>query len=244
MSMTTDKPPAPDWGDQDGSYWHSKRTVAAGLVLVLLALAVVWTLTTGDDDKQTAKAAPAAYESACGLTGGTTAEPTTAPDVQWHNRDGEWFPVSAEHGPGQRSATAPWTCYAHTQTGAVLAAWGIPAGVAVASNFDAAVREQTMPGVGQLALLKQGPGTLAAAARPTPIGFKVHGSDEQGTTVTFYVRQRGAVARCASTVQWSGGATGDWALLLASDGAALSNCERLSEDALRAADFVAWGPNS
>lgn len=240
MSMTTNKPPT-DGLDDHGFDWHSRRTLAAGLVLVLVAVAAVWALTSGGDKSTSAEPA-GAYESACGLIGGSTATPTTAPDVQWQNLDGNWLPISAAQGPGRRSTTGPWSCYARTPTGAVLAAWGIPAGW-TASNFAVAVRQQTVAGAGQAALLKQGPGTTPANQRPTPTGFKINAYDGQTATVTFFMRQRGSNVSCASTVEWSGGPTGDWALRPTADGSDMASCQLLPDD-LRGIDFIAWGPTS
>jgi hypothetical protein len=235
--MTTDKPPAD--GLDNGFARHSRRALAAGAVLVLAAVGAVWALTTGGNDKP---AATAAYDSACGLTGGSTATPATGPEVQWQNVDGNWLPVSATQGPGRRSAGEPWSCYAHTPTGAVLAAWGIPAGWTTA-NFAAGVRQQTVPGAGQAALLKQGPGTTPANQRPTPIGFKLNAYDGQTATITFFMRQRGKNVSCASTVEWAAGPPSDWRLRPASDGSDMSSCQLLPDD-LRGIDLIAWGPST
>lgn len=239
MSMTTDKPPAD--GLDDGFARHSRRALAAGAVLVLAAAGAVWALTTGGSDKPTAEAA--AYESACGLTGGSTATPTTGPEVQWQNVGGSWLPVSTTQGPGSRSATGPWTCFAHTPTGAVLAAWAIPARMTSAQDFAAVVKQQTLPGAGQTARLKKGPGSGTSGELPTPIGFTVNGYDDRTATVTVYTRQLGVNLRCPSVVEWVGGAKGDWLLRLTPDGGVWPSCERLPDN-LTGIDFVAWGPNT
>lgn len=225
--------------DDATSYWRAPRTIAAAVVLGCVAATVAWMTATGG---QNHTAAPAAYGSACGLAGGSTASPTESPAVQWQNIDGNWLPVSTTQGPGRRSATGPWTCYAHTPTGAVLAAWGIPAGW-TPTNFSTAVRQQSVPGAGQAALLKQGPGDTPANQRPTPTGFRINAYDGQSATVTFYMRQRGTNVSCASTVQWVGADKGDWALRPAADGSDVSACQILPAD-LRGLDFVTWGPNA
>lgn len=245
MSMTTDKPTAGGEHGDDGSYWHSKRTMTAGLVLVLVAVAAVWALTTGGDDKPTTETATtaAAYESACGLTGGNTATPTTGPEVQWQNLDGNWLPVSTTQGPGQRNASGPWTCYAHTPTGAVLAAVGIPARMSEARNFLSVVKQQTLPGPAQKALIRAGTGDVPVAERAVPLGYRINSYDGDAATITVYVRQRGANIGCAAGVQWIGGEKGDWVLRLGSDGSVWLGCQQLTGD-LDAVDFVSWGPQS
>lgn len=239
--MTIGKPRPHENLEEGTSYWRSPRTVAAALVLACAAAGVAWAIGASDDTENTA--APAAYDSACGLTGGSTAEPTEAPAVQWQNVDGSWLPVSTAHGPGQRPATSPWSCYSRTPTGAVLAAWAIPASLAVTSEFESAVREYTAPGAGQIALLRKGPGDTPRNQLPVPLGFQVNAYDGTSATVTLYMRQRGANGRCAASVQWTGGEKGDWQLQLNSDGVPWSGCEGLPTE-LHGLDFIKWGPNS
>jgi len=66
------------------------------------------------------------YDSACGLTGGTTTVPAdTPPGVDWQNEGGFYFPVSKTAGPGKRTTNGPWSCFGRAPTGAVLAAYTI-----------------------------------------------------------------------------------------------------------------------
>jgi hypothetical protein len=163
--------------------------------------------------------------------------------VQWQNVDGAWLPVSTTAGPGRRSATGPWSCFARTPTGAVLAALTISTRMGVATDFAGVVKAQTLPGPGQEVQLKKGQERHPANDQALPVGFKVNSYDPAAATITFYVRQRGLTGRCSSTVQWVGGAGGDWLLRLAPDGSSVSACERVPDD-LAGLDFVAWGPNS
>jgi hypothetical protein len=242
MSMTTEKPPTDHGaaGEAPGSYWRSPRTIAAAVVLTCVTATIAWAATTGSHGKNSPAAA---YGSACGLTGGSTAPPAEAPTVQWQNVDGAWLPVSTTQGPGRRSATGPWSCYAHTPTGAVLAALTIPTLLGVTGGFAGVVKQQTVPGPGQDALLKQGQSRNAANDQVTPFGFAINSYDDTAATVTFYVRKRASSIRCSSTVQWIGASNGDWDLRLATDGSVASACEQVP-DAQRAPGFVSWGPNS
>lgn len=245
MSMTTDKPPAAggEHLDDKGSYWHSRKTAAAGLVLVLVAAATAWAV-LGSGDKPAQTSATAGYDSACGLTGGSTAEPTRGPDVQWQNLDGNWLPVSTTQGPGKRETGGSWSCFARTPSGAVLAAQTISGAMYAADDYAAVVRKQTVPGTGQLAAIKAGQPRYDADQTATPLGFALnsYATDGSVATVTLYFRTRANTARCTSTVQWFGGASGDWLLRLDSTGNSVSSCERV--DDLTGADFIAWGPNS
>jgi hypothetical protein len=245
MSITTDNPSAREGSsmNQDASsYWHSRKTVAAGLVLILAAGGAAWAvLGGGHSNKQTVGTAAAAYDSACGLHGGTNATPTTAPDVQWQDVDGNWQPVSTTEGPGRRNPAGAWSCFAHTPTGALLAAWTIPERAEAAADFTWVVKQQTMPGPGQDAQLKQGQIRHPAVNQAVPIGFKINAYDATAATVTFYARDLGATYRCTSGVQWAGGTHGDWLLRVAPDGSTFTGCEKVP--GTLGPDVVTWGPN-
>jgi hypothetical protein len=242
MSITTGNPPTREAGvmDSTNSFWHSRRTLAAGLVLVAVASGATWAAV---DRSQDSHPGAAGYDSACGLHGGATATPTTAPDVQWQNDGGDWLPVSNTQGPGRRDTNGAWSCFARTPVGAVLAAWTIPARLGDAAEFTAVVKQQTLPGPGQDARLKQGQTRHLASDEPLPLGFRVNAYDGSIATITFYVRQPGLTGRCASSVQWVGGKAGDWELRFATDGSAVFGCEKVADN-LAGLDLVAWGPNS
>jgi hypothetical protein len=240
MSMTIGKQRPDEDLEHETLYWRSPRTIAAAVVLACAAAGVAWAV-TGDGDAKKATA-PAAYDSACGLTGGTTAEPTEAPLVQWQNLDGNWQPVSTTQGPGRRSATGPWTCYAHTPTGALIAAWGIPARIGAAPDFATAVKQQTVPGPGQAALLKAGPGDTPVSERPVPIGYQVNAYDGDAATITLYLSQRGASIACATGMQWNAEKR-DWLLRVGTDGSVWLGCQQVPNN-LGGIDLVRWGPHS
>jgi hypothetical protein len=183
-----------------------------------------------------------AYNSACGLAGGNAATPAAAPTITWQNFGIASLPISTVYGPGRRSDAATWSCFARTPTGAVLAAWTIPFRTAVAKDFSAVVRGQTLPGPGQNALLKQGQVAHSLTDRVEPLGFRILSYSPDLATVSFHVTQYGQDFRCAAQVQWTGGATGDWLLRLQPDGNTLSTCQRLKP--AEAGQFVRWGPAS
>lgn len=59
-------------------------------------------------------------ESVCGLPAGDQSPPETPPAVTWQERDGVEIPVSPTLGPGDTSVMN--RCYAHSPSGALLAA--------------------------------------------------------------------------------------------------------------------------
>jgi len=178
------------------------------------------------------------YDSACGLTGGTTTVPTdTPPGVAWQNDGGYYFPVSQTSGPQTRPPHGPWSCFARTPTGAVIAAYTIAVRVSVASDFKAVVTQQTVPGVGQAALLAQGQQRRGNGAVTVPRGFLVDSYTNDDATVTFYLRQGSTDATCSMHVQWYGGAEGDWLLRLETDGGTSSGCIQGAPSR-----YVRWGP--
>jgi len=181
-----------------------------------------------------------AYNSACGLAGGNAATPAAAPSINWQDFGITSLPISPVYGPGRRSAAATWSCFARTPTGAVLAAWTIPFRTAVATDFAAVVRGQTLPGPEQAALLERGQARHQLTDRVEPLGFKIVAYSPDAATVSFHVTQYGQDFRCAAQVQWAGGSTGDWLLRLQPDGHTLSTCQRLAT--AEAGHFVPWGP--
>jgi hypothetical protein len=122
----------------------------------------------------------------------------------------------------------------------VLAAWTIPFRTAVAKDFAAVVRGQTLPGSGQDALLREGQAPHPLTDRVEPLGFKIVSYSPDAATVSFHVIQYSQDFRCAAQVQWAGGTTGDWLLRLQPDGNTLSPCQRLPS--AEAGRFVPWGP--
>jgi len=166
------------------------------------------------------------YDSACDLVGGTTTIPTgTPPDVTWQNVAGWYFPISKSVGPGNRTGDGPWSCFGRTPTGAVLAASTIPWRVLVAKNFPEVVRNQTVPGVGQDALLALGQPKWTADNVSIPRGFLVDSYSEDAATVTLHTSTASkGDSVCSVHVQWYGGANGDWLLRLEPDGSTLGGC--------------------
>lgn len=181
----------------------------------------------GDGDAATT---PASYDSACGLSGGTTELLTEAPqDVTWQNVDGWYFPVSPSAGPGTGAS-----CFARTPTGALLAGYTISMLVdGLADDFVQVVTEQTVPGVGQTARLEEG-----AREKPTtvvvPKGFVLDRYTNDEATMSFYLTTAGQDVTCSFSVQWY---ENDWRLKLQQNGNTPGGCI-----ATPPTQFTPWGP--
>lgn len=130
-------------------------------------------------------------DSACGLRGGSTETPSgPMKGVDWQNVDGWYLPVSRSTGPGKRTSDGPWSCYARTPSGAVLAAYTIAMRIdGVAKDWESVVTEQSVPGVGQRARLATGPPTTSEAV--TPRGFKLDSYTDDAATITYYLHTQG-----------------------------------------------------
>lgn len=185
---------------------------------------------TDEDAAGGQDATPTTYDSACGLSGGTTELPDTAPaDVKWQNVDGWYFPTSPSAGPGTGTS-----CFARTPTGALVAGYTISMLVdGLADDFETVVTEQTVPGVGQTTRLEQGP-----TERPTtvvvPRGFVLDRYTNDEATMTFYLETAGQKVSCSFTVQWY---ENDWRVKLQENGQTPGGCI-----ATEPVIFTPWGP--
>lgn len=214
-----------------------RRTLAvAGSAAAVVALVgtVVGVGLTRPDMTSTAPAvttSPAVVESACGL-GGTAGESTAgATTVTWTDVAGRPLPVSTTDGPGVRDEKGPWSCYARTPSGAVLAGWIIAMRIGLADDRAAVIREQTLPGPGQDVLL----GTVSnSSGITTPRGFDVAAYSLDQATIRYRLTLNSAEYTCTTDVRWS---DRDWRLVIGDDGSTSSGCVRGAPD-----EFTPWGP--
>lgn len=175
-------------------------------------------------------APPAAAESSCGLPGTPGTDGAAA--ATWANVAGWPLPVSATDGPGRRDTTGPWSCFARTESGAVLAGYVIAMRIGgLADDRPAVVREQTMPGPGQAVLLGSVPNPQDIV---TPRGFDVAAYSPSSATIRYRLNTASGDFACTTDVSWS---DGDWRLGVGDDGSTSSGCERGVP-----AEFVPWGP--
>lgn len=233
-------------GDGGGLSW---RTAAlAAVALVVIAAGITWTVAAQGDGQDSVSPAPTpttstsptvspppeeGYESSCGLNGGSTQVPTVEPsDIEWVRLEGWAYPISDSAGPGKKPRNGPWSCFARTPMGAVIAAYTIDLRLVFVDDFEAAVRAQVVPGVGRDALLSQGQPEPPGSITDTK-GFVVEAYSPNDAVVSLYVVQQGRSFTCSVEVQWS---DGDWKLRAQSDGSTASGC--IEAEPPR---YVPWG---
>ena len=206
---------------------------SAAALVVLVALAALVGLNR--QDVPTASSPPTAAqtaESQCGLSGTPGNEAVGASSATWTDVAGWALPTSTTDGPGVRTEKGPWSCYARTPSGAVLAAYVIAMrGGGLADDWKTVVREQTMPGPGQDVLLGSVPNFSSVT---TPRGFVVAAYSPDRSTIRYGLDVNGGDYACTINVQWS---DNDWRLVLGDDGSTSSGCTRGLPD-----EFTPWGP--
>ena len=212
-----------------------RTAVVAGSAAV--ALALVGTVTgvaltgAGSPTSEPAPVPPpfASVESACGLEGSEGTE--GAISVTWTDVAGRPLPTSRTDGPGVQTERGPWSCYARTEAGAVLAGYVIAMRVGLADDRAAVIREQTLPGPGQDVLLASVPNSSEVV---TPRGFAVAAYSSEASTIRYRLSTAAGEYSCTTDVRWS---DGDWRLVVGNDGSTSSGCERGAPD-----KFTPWGP--
>jgi hypothetical protein len=246
---TTEEAPISE--SQPGARSNRWVHVVAAIALAAAATASVL-LTTGHHGDRSdaatatppAPAAPTAvapvlgssYDSACGLTGGSSATPTFAPTTDWQAINGWYLPVTTAYGPGRRSVTGAWSCFARTPYGAVLAAWTIPSRIELSRDFTTVVRQQVLPGTGQANLLRQGQ-DHSQIMPPEPLGFRIDSYSNDAATISFHMRQAAADVSCTAQVHWQNASQNDWVLAIQPNGDMYSVCAPLQQ---ATPQFVEW----
>ncbi|WP_459644194.1 hypothetical protein [Kineococcus sp. NUM-3379] len=221
-----------------GPSWHQPGFLASAGFLAMVAAGGLTLVLTGGADPGRATAAPApappapsapapadtapaADPSTCGLPEGPQVLPRQAPQgVTWELLDGTAVPSAPRtFGPG-RVTDGLRTCYAHSPTGAVLAAAGVFATTGVPSLVGPMMRELTAAGPGRDAALRR---LAAEGVRPEPsgpgvqvTGFQVlaYTAAEATVDLAFAVREGGGRTGYVSwpaTLRWE---DGDWKLVL------------------------------
>ncbi|MFD6921846.1 hypothetical protein ACFV99_16750 [Streptomyces sp. NPDC059944] len=223
----------------------------AGALALLLAVALAGCTggrsTAGNQDKaaarsprpSTSKPAVRAQPGGCpALVDRDTSPLTKAPkDVQWAIFRTEALPQSKTAGPAvtERDLTR---CYAHTPTGALIAAVQISTRSMLASNWTEVWEKQTY-GPDRDAALKQLRAQLGSGPQPDPApgdlgqvaGFHFVTYNDDTAVIDLLMRYPdGSLQVAPQTVRWD---NGDWQL-------------EVNDDAQRrtvrsAAGFVSWG---
>lgn len=240
-------------GEQTGprtenrSPWTRPGFLLAGgfAVLVVVLLVAVLVLTSGDEPEAGPQppAAPAPSGEAPSASSPRDVGPTTVPtsppeNVRWQLYHTVALPFSEQAGPyeaGRSTATG----YAHTPTGALLAAAQIPIRKLVAPDWRSVVEQQIVAGPGREAFTQARAEVSGAEVTPGQFGqyagFKFVNYTPDTATIQFVTRfVSGQMQATTITVQWS---QGDWKLVLQPDGGDSPTAQPVSD----LTGYVAWG---
>jgi hypothetical protein len=250
------------WGRQrrvtgpQSAFWKQQGWVlSAGFLVVVLVLAGLAFISSLGDEPDPAEAAvtagplsPSAPRGAdgrpvgCRTDDSETAVPTVAPtDVKWKSVGGTQVPVSTALGPVQRTGEMLW-CFAHTPTGAALAAHVILARMN-ALDWRVSAEQQLVDNRARefyVALHADVPDTATGTAPPSFAGFAVtRYSPEHATVKLLMSNGTGTTGLSATFVITSVSLSfdgGDWKVRPTSSGTISTSWETVSGSN----GFVTW----
>uniref|UniRef100_UPI003F491D07 hypothetical protein n=1 Tax=Amycolatopsis sp. CA-151526 TaxID=3239921 RepID=UPI003F491D07 len=238
---------------QVGPWWTRRGflfgAAGGGLLLVLVVVVLV---TTGGSPGSPAAIPPPVSSHGAGpgstantpVDEGPTDVPTsTPPDVRWEvyggsSVSGVALPVSEKAGPHHIGASTA-TGYAHTPTGALLAASQIPVRKLLAPRWQDVVAQQVVPGPGRDAFAKARAQITDASVQPGQLGqlagMKFVNYTSNTATIQLVSRfSNGKMQIATVTVQWS---DGDWKEVLQPDGSDSPSAQGVSD----LMGFIPWG---
>jgi hypothetical protein len=214
-----------------------KTRLSRGCVIAAITALVLLTPATAlaTDSVQYAPARASTQRSCPALADGTPIPSGAPPGVAWRHLGAMPVPVSPTAGPAHRTGAA-WRCYAHSPTGAVLAAFGIPAALC-GPHWRAASALEVLPSPGRHEFLAAG--ALQGFTPPSgtvtrPVGFAVVSYTHAQATVETLVADGSGYAASFRTLAW---AEGDWKLVMLPDGTAGPGPQVITT----AAGFTLWG---
>jgi hypothetical protein len=180
----------------------------------------------------------AAVGGGCDVPPGPQAVPvSTPPGVTWQLYDTVALPFSTQVGPTVIAGDVA-RCYAHSPTGALLAAVQIAVRYALAANWQAVIAEQVMPGTGRNVYAAQRSATnftIQAGEFGQIAGFQFVTYTNPLAVVQIVVQlPSGEMQATTMTVQWSGS---DWRLQLQPDGSPGPNVQQVAS----LTGFIPWG---
>ncbi|MBQ1093494.1 hypothetical protein [Streptomyces sp. B93] len=189
-------------------------------------------------DPQGVRGGPGGRPEDCATDDGDGAPPTAAPeDVEWRKLVAIMVPVSPSAGPLHTDATM-WWCFAHTPTGAALAAHIIPVQLSGVS-WRLVAQQQVVPGAPRDTFVagKAESGTAVSedSAIGRFVGFSVASYSGDLATVRLLVTDpMGGYLSTSVSVRWR---DGDWKVALRDDGSLYSSVERQATTE----GFTLWG---
>jgi len=219
-----------DRTDRTGSVWSSPSFLGALIVvLVLIVAAVAAVVNHGGGD--TPAAAPTTAPSGTAGTGTgpptatspvvlDTAIPTAAPVTAWADYHGVLIPTSTSAGPARVSGDVA-SGFAHSPTGALLAATQLPVRRILAADWSTVLTRSVVPGPG-VAVWRSTRSQLGTEITPPAGGwtqtagyrFLAYNPD-QAVIQFLHSASTGDFTVTVATVAWTGG---DWKLVLQPNG--------------------------
>jgi hypothetical protein len=214
-----------------------KTRLSRGCVIAAITALVLLTPATAlaTDSVQYAPARASTQRSCPALADGTPIPSGAPPGVAWRHLGAMPVPVSPTAGPAHRTGAA-WRCYAHSPTGAVLAAFGIPAAL-WGPHWRGATTLEVLPSPGRKAFLAAGAlqrFTPPAGTITRPVGFAVVSYRWAQATVETLVADGSEFAASFRTLAWS---HGDWRLVMLPDGTTGPGPQIITT----ASGFTLWG---
>ncbi|MFE9685397.1 hypothetical protein [Streptomyces sp. NPDC006285] len=254
-------------GPADGPFYKQQgwRNSAGflGLLVVMSLVALLSGVTTGTSADGDTEVATAGQDMLSGLTGPlspgdpqqvrsgpqgrpencrtddrNTARPATTPtDLRWRKLVAIMVPTSPTAGP-LHTDTSVWWCFAHTPTGAVLAAHVIPVQLSGAA-WRSAAEQQVVPGeprdkfVAGMAK-KEVTTDLDKGPAGRFVGFSLPSYSADSATVRLLLTNpAGGYLSTSVSVRWR---DGDWKVAPHDDGSLYSIVQQA-----KPGDFAAWG---
>jgi len=218
-----------DRTDRTGSMWSSPSFLAALIVvLVLIAAAVAAVVNhTGGDTPAAALTTPTTAPSGTAGAGTTTAPavadttiPTVAPVTAWADYHGVLIPTSATAGPARVTGDVA-SGFAHSPTGALLAATQLPVRRILAADWSTVLTRSVVPGPG-VAVWRSTRSQLSTELTPPAGGWTQTAGyrflaykPDQAVIQFLHSASTGDFTVTVATVTWTGG---DWKLVLQPNG--------------------------
>ncbi|GAA2148884.1 hypothetical protein [Actinomadura napierensis] len=225
--------------------------LAAGFLTVIILLGVLVAMTRGGSGGSPGSTNPPPTGRQSGAAGGTNSAacqpadtnqqvPTTAPPgVTWELFQAIALPVSPNAGPLIRKGDIR-SCYAHTPTGALIAAAQISARITYSSNWRAISEQQLTNSAGKAVFLKDRathganpPLQAGDVAQYAGFKFITYGPDTAVISLANRIDSTAWIASTA-TVKWQGD---DWKLELQSDGSPSTEGQQLAS----LDGYIRWG---
>ncbi|MFF4354384.1 hypothetical protein [Streptomyces sp. NPDC001530] len=247
--------------EESGPYYKQRNwQLSAGFLGVALVVGVIVTAVSGGPDTTTARANAVASDGplsddsdSSGSSGAKdsrphgcrtddsagAALPTAAPkDVERHKLGVSRLPVSASAGPTRISGDL-WWCFAHTPTGAALAATVIPSQMS-GSNWRTVTERQVVAGSGRemwefkRATVKDIDSENTDVTPSSYVGFEVTSYKRTAASVKLLLKSSQGFAATTIDLRWNGG---DWKVLPDGDGSLHTPVSSVSDTN----SFVLWG---